>query len=273
MAHSNRPLTSREFKIMLDTNRFMDRKKGTKEISTIIESLIEKQGGKFNGDDEEKERRTWYLDTNTYALYCNKNFLLRIRKEKKSEEYDVTLKCRHPDRYVSASHDLSSSVKGIETKFEEDIITPFISKFSLSASLKGEQKPHFNTIKDLVSVFPGLDLRIDADESLSKVNNFEAIEISSGIGKITFAGDKTVKAYLNLWYSSAEEKTPLIVEFTFNYGAKEQDEAKKMLLEEYSHSLVLGAGAFYQSLQRDNIVDSHATKTKTDLVYQGKCKP
>ncbi|MFZ0327248.1 MAG: hypothetical protein WAL66_08105 [Nitrososphaeraceae archaeon] len=178
MAHSNRPLTSREFKIMLNTNRFMDRKKGIKEISTIIESLIEKQDGKFNADGEEKERRTWYLDTNTYELYCNNNFLLRIRKEKISEEYDVTLKCRHPDRYVSASHDLSSSVKGIEIKFEEDIITPFISKFSLSASLKGEQKPHFNTIKDLVSVFPGLDLRIDADESLSKVNNFEAIEIS-----------------------------------------------------------------------------------------------
>ena len=137
MAHSNRPLTSREFKIMLDTNRFMDRKKGTKEISTIIESLIEKKGGKFNGDSEEKERRTWYLDTNTYELYYNNNFLLRIRKEKKSEEYDVTLKCRHPDRYVSASHDLSSSVKGIEIKFEEDIVTPFISKFSLSASLKG----------------------------------------------------------------------------------------------------------------------------------------
>ena len=82
MAHSNRPLTSREFKIMLDTNRFMDRKKGTKEISTIIESLIEKQGGKFNGDVEEKERRTWYLDTNVYELYCNNNFLLRIRKDK-----------------------------------------------------------------------------------------------------------------------------------------------------------------------------------------------
>jgi hypothetical protein len=47
MAHSNRPLTSREFKIMLQTDHFMDRKKGIKEISTVIESLIEKQGGKF----------------------------------------------------------------------------------------------------------------------------------------------------------------------------------------------------------------------------------
>ena len=41
---------------MLDTNRFMDRKKGTKEISNIIETLIEKQGGKFKEDVEEKEK-------------------------------------------------------------------------------------------------------------------------------------------------------------------------------------------------------------------------
>ena len=82
-------------------------------------------------------------------------------------------------------------------------------------------------MKDLVSVFPGLDLGIDANKTLSKVNNFEAIEISSEIGKITFAGDKTVKADLNLWYSSAEQETPLIVEFTFNYEAKKQDEAKR----------------------------------------------
>jgi hypothetical protein len=65
-----------------------------------------------------------------------------------------------------------------------------------------------------------LDLRIDTDESLSKVNNFEAIEISSEIGKITFSGDKTVKVYLNLWYSSAEEKKLMIVEFTFKNGAR-----------------------------------------------------
>jgi len=115
-----------------------------------------------------------------------------------------------------------------------------------------------------------LDLRIDTHESLSKVNNFEAIEISSEIGKITFSGDKTVKVYLNLWYSSAEEKKPMIVEFTFKYGAKEQDEGKNMFLEEYSNSLVLGVGAFYQSLQNDNMVDSHTTKNKNRSCISGK---
>jgi hypothetical protein len=123
MAHSNRPLTSRECKIMLDTNRFMDRKKGTHEISTITERLIKGQGGNFMADVEEEERRTWYLDSNAYELYHNNNFLIRIRKKKNPDEYDLTLKCRHPDRYVSASYDLTSSVKDIEIKFEEDIVT------------------------------------------------------------------------------------------------------------------------------------------------------
>lgn len=259
---------------MLDTNRFIDRKKGIHEISTIIERLIEGQGGIFKGDVEEKERRTWYLDTNAYELYHNNNFLLRIRKKKKSDEYDLTLKCRHPDRYVSASYDLSSSAKDIEIKFEEDIITdkvnPFISKFSLSASLEDDQKLDFNTIKDLVSVFPGLDLEIDANKTLTKVNNFEAIEISSEIGKITFAGDKTVKAGLNLWYLSAEQETPMIVEFTFNYEAKKQDIENETLLEEYPHSLITGAGTFYKSLRMEDVVDLDTTKTKTDFVYQNK---
>ena len=58
-----------------------------------------------------------------------------------------------------------------------------ISKFSLSASLEGKQIPDFNTIKDLVSIFPNLELGgIDSNETLTTVNNFKAIEISSKIG-------------------------------------------------------------------------------------------
>ena len=163
------------------------------------------------------------------------------------------MKCRHPDRYVSASYDLSSSAKDIEIKFEEDIITdkvnPFISKFSLSASLEGDQKLDFNTIKDLVSVFPGLDLEIDANEPLTKVNNFKAIEISSEIGKITFPEDKTVKADLNLWYSTKQE-TPMIVEFTFKYKATKQDKEKEMLLEKYPNTLIIGACNFTSHCKR-----------------------
>lgn len=284
MAHLNRPLTSREFKIMLDTNRFKDRKKGIKEISSIVESIIEEQGGKFDAHnkDNEEERRTWFLDTNACELYCDKKFLLRIRKQKESGIYDVTLKCRHPDRYVSALYDLSSP-EDAETEFEEDIMTDkmsdgritSISKFSLSASLEGKQIPDFKTIKDLVSIFPNLESGgIDSNEPLTTVNNFKAIEISSKIGTITFPNDETdVEAELNLWYSPTEEETLLIVEFTFKYKATKQDKDKELLLEKYPKKLVLGASRFYESLQkRNDIVDLDTTRTKTDFVYKKKCK-
>ena len=74
LPHSDRPLTSREFKIILDRIRFIDEKKGIQELSALVEGLIEKQDAKFMKDIEGKERTTWYLDTNAYELYCNNNF-------------------------------------------------------------------------------------------------------------------------------------------------------------------------------------------------------
>lgn len=295
MVHSNRPLTSREFKIMLQPNHFMNRRKGIKELSGIIESIIERQSGKFeaHNKDNEEERRTWFLDTTACELYCDKKFLLRIRKEKELGIYDVTLKCRHPDRYVCALYDLSRPEDAepkfenhFNTKFEEDIMTDkmtdgritSISKFSLSASLEGKQIPDFKTIKDLVSIFPNLELGgIDSNEPLTIVNNFKAIEITSKIGTITFSNDETdVEAELNLWYSPSQEEPPRIIEFTFKYKATKQDKDKdkdKEMLEKYPKKLVLGASKFYESLQkRNDIVDLDTTRTKTDFVYKKKCK-
>ena len=277
MDNSNRPLTSREFKIMLRTDHFIDREKGMKEVSSIIEDISGRQGGKYEAPNsyDEVERRTWFLDTDDCELYCKKKFLFRIRKEKKSGKYEVTLKCRHSDRYVCALYDLSVSEDAetkfkddLKTKFEEDIITgkmtdgsvTSISKFSHSATFEYTHIPEFKKIKDLSSIFPDLKLGgIDSDEPLAKVNNFEAIEISAEIGEITFSDDDTkVVPELNLWYSPAEENKPLIIEFTFKYKAKH----------------VLGASKFYEELQkRTSIVDLDTTKTKTDYVYKGKCKP
>ena len=294
MAHSARPLTSREFKIMLQTKHFTDRLKGVKEISSLIKRMVEEQGGKFKAPDKykEEERTTWFLDTKEYDLYRDKKFLLRIRKEKESGIYDITLKCRHSDRYVCALYDLSVAEdienkfeNDFKTKFEEDIVTTkmtdatttSISKFSLSASFEGKEKPDFGKIKDLVSFFPDLELEgIDYNERLTPVNNFKATEISSKIGTITFSGDDTeIEPELNLWYSADKEDKILIVEFTFKCKASKQDNDKEkdkgVLLEKYPKKLVLGASQFYESLQKDeNIVDLDTTKTKTDYAYSNK---
>ena len=61
-----------------------------------------------------------FSDTTACELYCDKKFLLRIRKEKESEIYDVTLKCRHPERYVSALYE-SSRPGDAETEIRESL--------------------------------------------------------------------------------------------------------------------------------------------------------
>ena len=41
----NRPITSREYKLMLNTDRFKDREEGIEVFLRLIELLIKKEGG------------------------------------------------------------------------------------------------------------------------------------------------------------------------------------------------------------------------------------
>lgn len=269
----NRPINSREFKLMLNTTAFINRNEGIKKLSNILQFQLKNQNGEFEENDiEEKNRLTRYLDTSRYDLDAKK-FLFRVREEKETNGYNVTLKCRHPDRYVSALYDLSSSMKNMKTKFEEDIITPFVSKFSLSAEFQDKREPKFDTIEEFRTLFPklnGLD-KVPSTESLKKVNNFEAMEVSCKIGKIVFENKKDVNAYLNLWYISNEEKVPVIVEFTYNYSAKDRDsDSNGILLEEFPRSLVKEGDKLYLALQEQRIVDLDVAKTKTEYAYQYK---
>jgi uncharacterized protein YjbK len=253
---------------MLKTSEFVDRKIGIKKVSEILRSQIEYQSGKYKEDIKEKNRRTWYLDTESYDLNIKK-FLFRVRKEEETNEYYVTLKCRHPDRYMSVQHDLSSHVSSTEYKFEEDVLSPFVSNFSLSSEFKFNQKPEFDTVESLEHYFPGIKgLGILSSKRLKKVNNFEAVEIACKIGKVIFNEKNDVKMYLNFWYLPDGKKTPIIIEFTFNYEAKEQKYSDR--LEEFSRSLVRECDGFYYSLQKDKIVDLATAKTKTEFAYQYK---
>jgi hypothetical protein len=258
---------------MLNTAAFINREEGIKKFSEILQFQLRNQNGEFEElDTEEKKRLTWYLDTSRFDLHAKK-FLFRMRKEKDANEYEVTLKCRHPDRYVSALYDLSSTMKNIKIKFEEDIISPFVSKFSLSAEFQDNQKPRINAIGELQSLFPklsGLD-KLLPSESLKKVNNFEAEEVSCKIGKIVFENKKDISAYLNFWYVASEEYTPVIIEFTYNYSTKEVDsDSKGILLEEFPRSLVREGDTLYLSLQEHRVVDLDVAKTKTEYAYQYK---
>ncbi|HEU0252679.1 MAG TPA: hypothetical protein VFR12_06560, partial [Pyrinomonadaceae bacterium] len=57
MKPSNQPVTSREYKVMLNTNRFKDRSLGGEEFLGLIAFLIEKEGGTVVERQNKEERR------------------------------------------------------------------------------------------------------------------------------------------------------------------------------------------------------------------------
>jgi len=288
----SRSLDSREFKLILKPKIFQDLNEGIKKVQKIIDKEVEMLNGKFipNSDLKQKLRRTYYLDTPKFRLK-SKNYFLRVREDKESNKYDITLKCRHPDRYISSSYDLSSSMKKSTIKFEEDIIAPHISKFSISVNFEENQEPEINNLEKLKTIFPGLHTQDLGDEILEKVNKFEAKEISVKLGKISYNNnnngedddyDDEIKTFLNLWYSPKNNKgKPVIVEFTYDYAAiKKKEEGKeqtkdkkekKILIEEFPFSLVRNTYQFYNSFQdRKKIVDLRSSKTKTEFAYKHK---
>jgi hypothetical protein len=310
MTYANRPITGREYKLMLRTSKFEERDKGIKDFLDIIKSQIEilnVKEGKREGeqvyfdrkdkkhDNGEKKRRVWYLDTQNFELYKKNKFLVRIRKEK-DDDYVTDLKCRNSDRYISASYDLSPNIREKEEKlkakfeFEEDIIPrvestnsnspDFASKFSHSVSFHTKKELQLNTIADLLSIFPGLNvLNIDVDTELQKVNNFEVKEISIKLGMIKSLdkNDTTDDLSLSFWYLLDEGKKviPEIVEFSFDYYVKHVNKANRsngnLYLEEFPLSLVRKTNDFYLSLLKEQeFVDLNTAKTKTEFAYTYK---
>ena len=169
-----------------------------------------------------------------------------------------------------------------EFKFEEDIITPFHSKFSASTKFefKPQQKPKLETWQDILSVFPNLlDLGISPTENLLPVNGFMAKEFSYELGNLNFGNGNESKTEISLWYlsnetdknfslSSIANKVPLIVEFDIDVKANETSADNGTLLYEFTPSFLQEIKTFYTELQNEGIIDLNANTTKTDYVYK-----
>jgi len=288
MKNTNLPITSREYKVMLNVANFKDRKQGVKEFWQLIEFLAISQGAKIiTADDEdelyqEKNRKTYYLDTEALELK-HKGFILRVRKEEKKQkpEYKFTLKYRSPDRYLSASQNLSieqldnlSLSEDPSRKFEEDIIPPFSSKFSRSVSLESEQKFNLDTVNEIQKVFPSLkELNIAGNKELKIVNNFVANEVAIKLNyKVIFApeiNDYPIEPVMSFWYLlGTKGELPLVGEFSFDYGSENnQDEKEK--LENFPLTVVQGGNQWFATIQKQvNWLNFNST-TKTSFAYEG----
>jgi hypothetical protein len=248
---------------MLNSDRFRDRGKGADSFLNLIDFLIRKQGGSIiEKQDKEERRHTSYLDTPQFALHQS-GFALRLREE--ADGFQINLKYRGADRYLSAAQDLSGSQKG-KIKFEEDILPPFVSKFSHSNSIKTDTKPHLETIKDVASMFPGIArLGIAEDTPVKTANDFQALEVVRKLCKFQFETTETIKASLSFWYLVTDTDWPLVGEFSFDYDATENEESD---LEDYSLKVVEGAKGFFSTVQNQTGWLDSTTTTKTAFALE-----
>lgn len=260
----NRAVTSREYKLILSVDRFEDRKAGSAVFANLVRFLAQRQDAEVRRQKKEERRLTWYLDTPGLALRRN-GYVLRVRKEE--DGHNVTLKYRHSDRYLSACRNLSPHGK---TKFEEDILPPFRSKFALSTKIRLDEEPQVAALSDVLSLFPGLDPEeIEAKEAapVRTVNGFQANEVSRRLCKLLFdKKDPEVKAALSFWYlGSGEGELPLVAEFSFDYDV--DDVGLSDQLEQFPSHVVEGCNRLFESLQRQTAWTNPDFTTKTGYAY------
>lgn len=259
----NRPVTSREYKLMLNADRFADRARGTDSFFALLTFFIRKEGGAITETQtEEKRRLTSYLDTPEMALRQG-GYALRLRDESGGGGgFQLNLKYRSSDRYLSAGQDLSGPRGGV-IKFEEDVLPPFVSKFSHSNTLESEEKPDVDTVRKAVSLFPGLGgLNLGADIAVKPVNDFTAVEVVRKLCKFRFGGPPSLKASLSFWsLMPDEEGWPLVCEFSFDYDASEGGDADQ--LEQYPAATVESANRIFAAVQGQSGWVNPAATTKT----------
>jgi hypothetical protein len=270
MVISNRRITSREYKLMLNVDRFKDREQASQEFLSLLDFLVRKARGSIVEEQNEEVRRSVsYLDTPEGALH-QQGFALRLREEANAaERFQINLKYRASDRYISAAQDLSSPQEG-KTKFEEDILPPFISKFSHSTSIETDTDPELGSMHKVTALFPGLrGLNLDEDTAVKAVNDFKALEVVRKLCKLEFGEEPIIKARLSFWYLIGQENEwPLVGEFSFDYDVLDS-EADEDKLEIYPRQMVEGANRLFNALQKQEGWLSFSTTTKTAFALEG----
>jgi len=260
------PITSREYKLILNSSRFKQREEGSKQFGDLVEFLIKSNHGEIEiGNNAEawatEIRKIWYLDTPSLSLSSEK-FSLRVREEK--GKYKITLKYRSSDQGLSAAQDVSSTSTKTTPKFEEDIVPPLESKFSRSNSIEYSSLPKLETMADLVAIFPSLSkLSVPALTVIKRVNGFTANEVCLKTPKrIKFTQNlPKIKACFSFWYLLGNDNEyPLISEFSFDYDMPE-DNSNNFL------EVIQAANLFFANLQKFPDWLSSGNSTKTSFAF------
>jgi hypothetical protein len=267
----------REYKVMVDSSFCADLKAALCNIRDETEDLARSLGlgftGKFDAEDP-KERTILFLDTPDFTVRQN-GLLLRQRVKRTGGTTEYTLKCRTPDRYIAEGMDLSPGARlKSESKFEEDVGVPFVSRFSHSTTvsldaqedLAGDKYPA--RLSTAARLFPGLlalqrDRRPSAPETaLTPVRGLDVFERVFTGSKLHFPHERrrstamSADIALILW-SKGRKGRILTAEFSFRYAAEG---------EAFPADVASGAKRFFEGLQHLDWTRPEAI-TKTQYMY------
>jgi hypothetical protein len=246
------------------------------DLRDLAQSLDLECAGNFDATDP-KERTILFLDTPDFTLRQN-GLLLRQRVKRNSGATEYTLKCRTEDRYVAAGRDLRLGPQlEHDSKFEEDIGVPFISRFSHSMTVSLDEheklagKKYPNTLAAAAKLFPGLlTIRRDRlpcppETTLAPVHGLKVLERVFTEATVRFPGGRERSSFtlapmaLILW-SKGKKGRILTAECSFRYTDEK---------ETFSLELASAARQFFEGLQYQDWTRPEAI-TKTQYMYGGK---
>jgi hypothetical protein len=265
-----RKVVSREYKVMLRPARFAGSEKELiatagrlwADFVRAIESLVFEAEGTL--DTIEKRRLIAFFDSQALHLRAG-GYIFRVRRALDGSQPEVTLKFRHPDRYVAAARQMKTRRSGADIKFEEDIKAPFVSLYSFSASGGVGKKGVPATIDEVSRLFPDLSKRLgdtDGGLTLRGVNGFIARElvITGSMLRIGTKPKVNVECALIVWYDqNGSANDPVAVEFSYRYGNGAGD---------YGGKAARRAFDIFETLQKEltDWIDPNP-RTKTAFVY------
>ena len=264
-----RKVVSREYKLMLQAAKFAGPEKHLlavagelwEELVGVIAPFVVRVDGAL--DTISKQRLVAFFDSQARHL-CAGGYIFRVRRTLEGSRPEVTLKFRHPDRYVAEARQMKSRIRAT-VKFEEDIKPPFVSLYGFSTRGRVGRKNVPDTLDAVSALFPDLPKRlgkIDGSLKLRVVNGFTAREIVV-TGPILTIGAKPrveIECALIVWYKHQDAtNAPVAVEFSFRYGNTNG---------RYSGKIARRAYNIFETLQHNlpEWLDPNST-TKTALVF------
>ena len=226
---------SRELKILIDPNSFVDREAGFREFWELVKEVAEEHGIKTQTAYQAfkpKRQQVIFLDTDDFSVrktgyILRKRVKYKKKNKKLGKKMEFALKFRSDDVVKSAESNTYSTDYGAKLGFEEDMgysaesEDNFKRKYSKRSKIKTRDNPG-TTIKDFAEIFPILgEIGIPVETVLKPVNGTLIDEWKVSPGHFDFGEGLIAESDITIWYD--EDGNPLVGEFSFDHKIKDFD--------------------------------------------------